>query len=51
MEREGWKVRMSLPSSTIDIKWPMAGDGNITTASSIAGLSICSFDETKRCFV
>uniref|UniRef100_A0A6N2N8Y1 Uncharacterized protein n=1 Tax=Salix viminalis TaxID=40686 RepID=A0A6N2N8Y1_SALVM len=39
--REGRWVSKSLPSSTIDIKWPIGGDGYRTMASSMAapGLS------------
>ena len=33
MESEGLDVRMSLPSSTMEMRWPMAGVGYRTMAS------------------
>ncbi|KAI6673985.1 hypothetical protein NL676_001891 [Syzygium grande] len=36
MEREGRWVRRSLPSSTVEMRWLMAGDGYSTVASFIA---------------
>ena len=33
MVSEGWCVSISLPSSTMEIKWPMAGVGYRTIAS------------------
>ena len=32
MVSEGWSVSISLPSSTMEIKWPMAGVGYRTIA-------------------
>ena len=33
MVSEGWCVSISLPSSTMEIRWPMAGVGYRTIAS------------------
>lgn len=37
IEREGLWQRRSLPSSTIEIRWPMAGNGYNTTTSIDVG--------------
>lgn len=34
MEKDGWWLRMSLPSSTIEIRCPIPGDGYMTIASN-----------------
>jgi hypothetical protein len=48
MVSEGWWVSMSLASSTMEIRWPMAGVGYKTTASSIAAWFSCVFGSTEK---
>jgi hypothetical protein len=53
IEREGFWVNKSFPSSTIDIKWPIGGDGYRTMASSMAARTlsytfVCTWRDRKR---
>ena len=48
MVSEGWWVRMSLASSTMEIRWPMAGVGNRTIASSSIAASVFCVGKSTR---
>jgi hypothetical protein len=36
-ESEGWWLRMSLPGSTMEMRWPLPGDGYSTIVSICLG--------------
>lgn len=48
MEKDGWWLRMSLPSSTIEIRCPIPGDGYMTIASIVSsgGVKISELHES-----
>jgi hypothetical protein len=48
IEIEGWCSRICFPSSTIENKWPLPGDGYKTMVSSMRQASLFSHNHRKR---